>query len=148
LPMIKWWLEVEVIYQYSQILYYLLSNLFVIYIILYRQHTKAKQDKLEQETREQVRAIKLQKEKERLEVKMKTLNDEKLRQQNKDEESKLGALAINRFSNSLYAVASPNRPKKATKVKKSRKVVRGASIKEKKLKQTGLKSQPRKNLDY
>ena len=80
MPMIKWWLEVEVIYQYSQILYYLISNFFVIAIILHRQHTKAKQDKLEQENRER----KLQKERERLEIKMKTLNDEKLRQ-NKDD---------------------------------------------------------------
>ena len=56
----------------------------------------------------------------------------------------LAELPANKFSDSKNAVASP---KKAKKVKKSKKVLRGA-IKENKIRQTFLKSQPRKNMDY
>lgn len=49
-----------------------------------------------------------------------------------------------KYSDSKNAVASP---KKAKKVKKKRKVLRGI-IKEAKIKQTILKSQPRRKLEY
>jgi hypothetical protein len=49
-----------------------------------------------------------------------------------------------KFSDSKNAVASP---KKAKKVKKSKKVLRGA-IKENKISKTFFKPQPRKNMDY
>jgi large-conductance mechanosensitive channel len=36
-PKTSFWLQIEVIYQYSQILYYLISNFIVIAIIIYLQ---------------------------------------------------------------------------------------------------------------